>query len=978
MSNPDDRQDGRDREREEGAQDLEAALGEILGEPGSEETTADSAKNGEKSQDLLGQDEIASLLGEDAAAPAADAAGSGDGELSQEEMDGMLGDVYGGGQRLARVGDCVLMASEDRMRAWFRGPMPGGTTVEDVTRLLAEAGVCFGIVPGRIHDVLPRKRPSRRTERRRKAPEPERSEVIVAEGLLPVPPEASHIAYRFCQPDEEEVRQVRALLEGYDYEAVKKCTTPLTFVLPGQVLAQIVLGEGKSGRDVFGQETPAPLPAGIAMKAGENAALSADGQSGTATGYGYAVADGDEIAVLSPVWISRDLMRAFLVQLRQEGSFPELRPDDIGKMLEDSGIVHGILEEEIQRLCHSLRGGKPGERATQIARGTETQPGEDAAWRFLCDPDLTRYFGEIQRILSRSQDVQRLAEDAHGLAGKAVSAGERLAVKRPPSPGKMGRDVFGEEFLPDEPEDAVLDGSENIRFAEDGASCFAEIFGYLGIGKQGNRVEIIPPVWVAPDRMAAYFVNLPQLGEHRAPTPEEIDPLLQGAGVRFGIDQQAIGLLCEKLKQKLPVKLAISLARGQEPQPGEDGGFDFAVDRERKLGFFRKDGSVDFKQLNLAPLLDAGQEIGHRLEATRGSSGTDVSGRELPTKDGREVLVDVGQNVRLMRSPGEPDRYQSEVEGELVIIEHLEQAQPMVHIAVHLVKTVDGDVDFHTGNIDFPGSVHVEGSVMSGFSVTAEGNVVVGDSVEEGAVVEAGGNVAVKNGIIGEKTRVTAKGDLFAKFINAARVRARGDINIAEYIFNGRTQADGDIVVLGATGSRVSGVIAGGTGMAGVKIEAQAVGTEASPPTRLVAGVDAALFKQATDWQQLIDRYNGTINKALRALQVEGMAPAQVRQVLLNLVLKARGERKKVMARAARNLLELQARLAKAAAQKKKVDERLEQIAARASIQVTKQIAARTVVEIGGHTQAVGEEGAVRFALGEDDNGEIRLQMTAD
>ncbi len=100
--------------------------------------------------------------------------------------------------------------------------------------------------------------------------------------------------------------------------------------------------------------------------------------------------------------------------------------------------------------------------------------------------------------------------------------------------------------------------------------------------------------------------------------------------------------------------------------------------------------------------------------------------------------------------------------------------------------------------------------------------------------------------------------------------------------------------------------------------------------------------------------------------------------MLLNLVLKARGERKKVMARAARNLLELQARLAKAAAQKKKVDERLEQIAARASIQVTKQIAARTVVEIGGHTQAVGEEGAVRFALGEDDNGEIRLQMTAD
>ena len=38
-----------------------------------------------------------------------------------------------------------------------------------------------------------------------------------------------------------------------------------------------------------------------------------------------------------------------------------------------------------------------------------------------------------------------------------VKAGEQLAAKEPAREGQMGFDVFGEEFVPEEPKDAVLE-----------------------------------------------------------------------------------------------------------------------------------------------------------------------------------------------------------------------------------------------------------------------------------------------------------------------------------------------------------------------------------------------------------------------------------------------------------------------------------------------------------------------------------------
>ena len=56
------------------------------------------------------------------------------------------------------------------------------------------------------------------------------------------------------------------------------------------------------------------------------------------------------------------------------------------------------------------------------------------------------------------------------------------------------------------------------------------------------------------------------------------------------------------------------------------------------------------------------------------------------------------------------------------------------------------------------------------------------ESVENAVEIEADGDVTVKQGIVGEDTRVTTKGGVQAKFIQDATIVAGGDVVVDSYI----------------------------------------------------------------------------------------------------------------------------------------------------------------------------------------------------
>lgn len=62
---------------------------------------------------------------------------------------------------------------------------------------------------------------------------------------------------------------------------------------------------------------------------------------------------------------------------------------------------------------------------------------------------------------------------------------------------------------------------------------------------------------------------------------------------------------------------------------------------------------------------------------------------------------------------------------------------------------ISGNVDFHTGNIDFPSPVTVTGDIESGFRLKADGDVAIGGVVDGGTVI-ATGDVIVRGGFLAE------------------------------------------------------------------------------------------------------------------------------------------------------------------------------------------------------------------------------------
>ena len=81
------------------------------------------------------------------------------------------------------------------------------------------------------------------------------------------------------------------------------------------------------------------------------------------------------------------------------------------------------------------------------------------------------------------------------------------------------------------------------------------------------------------------------------------------------------------------------------------------------------------------------------------------------------------------------------------------------------VYHVPGNVDIETGHIKHPGAVLVDGDVLAGARVEADGDIEVRGTVEA-SYIHTGGSLTVHGGIagMGEGT-VKAAGSVYAKYI---------------------------------------------------------------------------------------------------------------------------------------------------------------------------------------------------------------------
>ncbi|MFW5489872.1 MAG: FapA family protein [Desulfovibrio sp.] len=233
----------------------------------------------------------------------------------------------------------------------------------------------------------------------------------------------------------------------------------------------------------------------------------------------------------------------------------------------------------------------------------------------------------------------------------------------------------------------------------------------------------------------------------------------------------------------------------------------------------KADGGVDHFDLGYV------QSV-HRNEvlACWEDSDQNVLGSEAYTLELEEKKMPAGPNCHV--DPGSPDCLLASVDGYIVYRDD--------EISVKTLLNVRRDVDFHTGNIRFPGDIVFASDVRSGFSVIGRHIWVKGEV--EAANLRATGSVIVDGGVKGGQTgQIRARGGIRVRFCEQCRLRARTGILVKGSSLHCRLYAGRKLVV----SERLVGGSASSRDLVYVK---EQLGGGLSTETEVIVGYDPALL----------------------------------------------------------------------------------------------------------------------------------------
>jgi hypothetical protein len=148
------------------------------------------------------------------------------------------------------------------------------------------------------------------------------------------------------------------------------------------------------------------------------------------------------------------------------------------------------------------------------------------------------------------------------------------------------------------------------------------------------------------------------------------------------------------------------------------------------------------------------------------------------------------------------------------------------------VLDVPGDIDYHVGNIDFPGDVVIQGEVRDGFVVKVGRSLLCLGTIDA-CQIDCKGDLVTQQGIIGkEKAMLRVGGTTQAKFIEGCSLDSGGSIYIKTSVMNSSVHTQ-DRLDMGERG-----IIIGGTIHAQNGVSAAQIGTERGPRTEIHCGID--------------------------------------------------------------------------------------------------------------------------------------------
>jgi len=367
--------------------------------------------------------------------------------------------------------------------------------------------------------------------------------------------------------------------------------------------------------------------------------------------------------------------------------------------------------------------------------------------------------------------------------------------------------------------------------------------------KVGERRDAYCKIIVSADKQKAFLTTNMAYGGRELSRADIFQAIVK-AGIRRGIVNQCIGYALEHNRVD-----RILIARGALPIDGKDSEFKPLISKYRdRRPRIDEQGRAHYQDVGNLVTVSKGEALVQRLPPINGQNGFDVFGNELAARDGRLIPFS-SELTGVEIDKNDPNLLRASENGQPLILNHGAIVEKTVRV---------DDVDLNCGNIEFDGSIAINGNVCTGMSVIASGDIFVSGMVEAAATLRAGGDIVVEQGIIGRGALADNKGDtgkgaalvdaggsIKARFIEHAIMNAGQSVIVDELLAHSDIHAGCE--VLAGNSSSKNGHIRGGSIYATIGISAQVLGSPAGVATVLKCGDIDGHQDKLKEMQQRLD-----------------------------------------------------------------------------------------------------------------------------
>lgn len=343
--------------------------------------------------------------------------------------------------------------------------------------------------------------------------------------------------------------------------------------------------------------------------------------------------------------------------------------------------------------------------------------------------------------------------------------------------------------------------------------------------------DVVIGVEVTKDEMkGSIVVSPPSMSGSEASFEMIKRAFLQQGVVEACINEDKIREFVDTPVYNAPFEIAEAIM----PVDGHDAyiSYNFETDPNKLKAQVDEEGNVDYKKLNNIQNVIADQPLAQKIPAERGKGGKTLFGRYLEAKNGKDIQIQLGENVKLDR---DGVTIKAEIDGEVMLVNGKVTVEP--------VKYLDA-VNVKTGDVKFVGTVVIKGNVQEGYKVEAT-NIEVGGIVDKSRL-EATGNIIVRQGVFGKgEGYIKAGKSLWAKFINDTTVEVEENVIVNDSIVNSNVTAMKNIVLRGKKAQIIGGHLLATEEICARKVGSPGGGTE----TILEVGIDPRAKKRLEELQ---------------------------------------------------------------------------------------------------------------------------------